>query len=152
MALTIRPGGGWLGISASIDEGPLISPYFLDEAVRLFSGASVSHVAHTRTTAPFPALRELELRLVTTVHSLKNCAPACDALARVLFSHDYPAFARLGVVIEEPGLLGTLFGDREVDEVACSRKAGEVRAGLFRPFEEAGIALDVAVLQRSRDS
>ncbi|TFK84754.1 hypothetical protein K466DRAFT_213897 [Polyporus arcularius HHB13444] len=47
MALTIRPGGGWLGISASIDEGPLISPYFLDEAVRLFSGASESHVAHT---------------------------------------------------------------------------------------------------------
>ncbi|KAI0694079.1 hypothetical protein C8T65DRAFT_667192 [Cerioporus squamosus] len=136
----------YAGMPSSVDEGPLISSYFFDEAVRLFSGASASYGA--RPTSPFPALQELKLRLITTVHSLEECASACATLAGVLASHDYPAFERLGIEIEEPAMLGVLFGDREADEAACSRKAAMARAGLFRSFVDAGIALDVAVVQR----
>ena len=132
------------------DEGPAIAPFFLDEAVRLFSGPTTSvSGSGTVPTPPFPELRQIELQLVTTAHSLRDCAPACAALAGVLAGPDsYPKFSRLVVAIEEPEILGILFGDREVDEPACAQKAAAVRTGLFRPFEQTGVALEVTVTQR----
>lgn len=128
-------------LSTKASQGPLISSYFFEETVRLFSAAS-QH-SGTASSAPFPELQQLRLKLIATAESLRDCAPACAALAMVLTSGDYPVFSRLIVEVEEFG------GVFESDNAATlMRKAAALRSGIFHPFEEAGIALDVIVRMR----